>query len=198
MRIQIMTNRYIVEDNDAYLEITRKDGSKYYYLIDICNIDKLKRASWAVAIRHTGVYAYSMKEGLLHRYVLDLKKGQVVDHLDRCTFNNKVENLEITNYSCNGFNKRQVGSTSGYRYIEPIREQRRKQKWAVNVCKRFRKRYYKLKTAIKERNNYILNFEPLLWRYHQNELINDFREFIDDEELEEEQEEEEPDKEENE
>lgn len=187
------TNKYIVEDNNTYLEITRKNGDKYYYLIDKEDIPRLKITPWAVAVRHAGVYAYSIKMGLLHRYILGVKDKSVVDHINRNTFDNRKANLRITNYLINAINSRKPRSYTNIRYIEPVKEKRRKQKYSVNVCKRFRCRCYSLKEAIITRNEYIRKFEPLIWSIHEEEFMKDFREYIDEdcEEEEEEPEEEE-------
>ena len=174
------TNKYIVEDNNTYLEITRKNGDKYYYLIDKEDIPRLKITPWAVAVRHAGVYAYSIKMGLLHRYILGVKDKSVVDHIKRNTFDNRKANLRITNYLINAINSRKPRSYTNIRYIEPVKEKRRKQKYSVNVCKRFRCRCYSLKEAIITRNEYIRQFEPLIWSIHEEEFMKDFREYIDE------------------
>ena len=168
-----MTNKYITENRVTYLEITRRNGDKYYYVIDKEDISKLKSTTWAVAIRHAGVYAYSMKKGLLHRFILTNIYKDIVDHINRCTFDNRKENLRITNYKVNAINTRKQKSFSGFRYIEPIKESGRRQKYAVNVGKRYRKRFYTLKEALVARNNYIKENEPLIWKIHKNELIKD-------------------------
>lgn len=41
----------------------------------------------------------------LHRYLMDAKKGDIVDHIDRNKCNNKRDNLRIVSKSLNNYNK---------------------------------------------------------------------------------------------
>lgn len=169
----MMTNKYICCNKEYFLEITRRDNSKYYYKISEESIKDLKSTTWAVAIRKNGVYAYSMEKGLLHRFLLKASKNDVVDHINRCTFDNSISNLRITDYSINSLNSKRVKSNSGFRYIEIVKETQRKQKFAINVGKRYRCRVYTLKEAIQKRNVYIRENEPILWNIHKQELLQD-------------------------
>lgn len=181
-----MSNKYIEFEDYGILEITRKNGTIYKYLIDKEDIPKLKKGLWAVAIRHAGVYAYSMKLGLLHRYIVDCPSGKIVDHIDRNTFNNQKSNLRMCTYKINNINRNKCSSYTNLRYIEPVLEKQRRQKYSVNVFKKYRIRTYTLKEAIVKRNKYIHDYEKDLWNIHKTELLQDFKDELPEEIIEEE------------
>lgn len=187
---QKITNKYIEFENYGVLEILRKNGATYKYIIDKEDIPKLQKGLWAVAIRHAGIYAYSMRLGLLHRYLTECPDNKIVDHIDRDTFNNRKSNLRICNYRINNLNRNKCSSYTNLRYIEPVSEKYRKQKYSVNVLKKYRIRTYTLKEAIVKRNKYVHDYEKDLWNIHKVEFLQDFKEEIPDEEFEEEEEEE--------
>lgn len=175
-----VTNKYIILKDYGVLEITRRNGKVYKYIIDKEDIPKLKKGLWAVAVRHAGVYAYSMKLGLLHRYIMNCPQDKIIDHLDRNTFNNRKKNLKVCSYKENNINKKKTSSYTNLRYIEPVLEKHRKPKYSINVLKKYRIRTYTLKEAIVKRNKYIHDYEKELWNIHKKELLQDFKEQIEE------------------
>lgn len=140
---------------------------------DSATIGKYK---WSVAKRHHGIYAYCNQkenppeEKMLHRLISECPKGMCVDHINRNTLDNRRENLRICTYAENNQNMTRQKSKLNIRYVG---YRNRNQHYEVCVGKRFRKRFYTLIEAIKARNDYIINNEPELWKWHKDELIMD-------------------------
>jgi len=57
------------------------------------------------------------KTVFLHRFILNAKTGQVVDHINRNKLDNRKQNLRFTNYSDNRLNHSQKPGPSGYFHV---------------------------------------------------------------------------------
>lgn len=99
------SKRYIEFDisGDCGVGITR-NGIKFYF--DLDDFEKIKNLCW-----HTNYYGYvtahnpsTNKPTLLHRYLLNCKDDEIIDHIDRNKLNNRRKNLRITSQSKNIFN----------------------------------------------------------------------------------------------
>lgn len=82
-----------------------------YSKIDIEDIDKISKFKWG--IQHKGKYDYPVNHrvGLLHRYILNLKKGDLkgefeVDHINHDSSDNRKINLRIVSHSENMRNQK--------------------------------------------------------------------------------------------
>jgi hypothetical protein len=83
-----------------------KTENGYYYLIDKQNLHKIR----SKALCYDKSIGYVLiKEGgkwiLLHRYLMNAKSGQVVDHINRDKTDNRIKNLRFVNKSQNNFNR---------------------------------------------------------------------------------------------
>ena len=69
----------------------------------------------------------------LHRLIMGARKGEVVDHLNGNTYDNRKCNLRITDHSGNLRNTgKYKNNTSGYRGVQELKDGRRK-KWKAEV-----------------------------------------------------------------
>lgn len=119
-------NEYIDIDNEySYLRITNTKGLTRDFKIDNNVIEQLKDFTWSIAARHHGVYCMNNKGVLLHRFLMKAIKGDIIDHIDRDTYNNTLKNLRITDYRTNNLNRRLRRDNSiGTRYIYKHKEKR--------------------------------------------------------------------------
>lgn len=94
------------------------DGS--YFIIDSDDFNKVKVHSWS---RSGNGYIHSMINGkhvCLHRHIIKINQpGLMVDHINRNKWDNRKENLRITDGVGNGLNKKldKSGKTSIYRGV---------------------------------------------------------------------------------
>lgn len=75
-------------------------------ILSECDLDILK--SYKIRLDKSNGYfrVYFNKTYVyLHRFIINAKKGEIVDHIDRNKLNNKRENLRIVSYSLNAYNK---------------------------------------------------------------------------------------------
>lgn len=113
-------NIIIVNENECYMEITRK-GIKYKIYIDKEDIDKINVYKWHLHCRNkdnrldvcTNTYgSYKDRKYIsLPRYLLNPPKDLVIDHINRNTLDNRKDNLRIVTIFENNLNK--SNNTSG-------------------------------------------------------------------------------------
>lgn len=101
-------NTYIKKEGYYELHITGNKNNGII-LIDEEDYDKVKKYTWYIEEnRKDDFYVRSKikyKHTSLHRYILDISdKEDVVDHIDRNTFNNRKSNLRIVDRSTNSRN----------------------------------------------------------------------------------------------
>lgn len=160
-------NEYInIDDRYSYLKVTNTKGITRDFKIDNNTIERLKEFTWSIAARHHGVYCMNNKGVLLHRFLINATKGDIVDHIDRDTCNNTLENLRITDYRTNNFNRRLRRDNSiGTRYIYKHKEKRdhKKTPYVVDIkVKGFRamKRFETFDAAKEFRDNTLREYLP--------------------------------------
>lgn len=113
-------NDYIkINDSLSKMIIDSRKYGKFEILIDTDNTNKLKERIWSIAKRDTvstKFYVQSNKRELLHRYLLNPNKNEVVDHINRNTLDNRLNNLRICDYSVNNKNRNGYGACK-YKYM---------------------------------------------------------------------------------
>jgi len=98
-------------------------SSNQIALVDKEDYDKIKDYGWYAHYDKKGkrYYAITRTHGIriiMHRLILDAKKGQIVDHIDHDGINNRKNNLRLCEQSQNCMNKlSQSNNTSGYRGV---------------------------------------------------------------------------------
>ena len=105
----------------AVMEITSKKLGKFQVLLDDEDFEKVKKlgGKWCVVKRanRNGFYVEKRINGkivLLWRYILNAKKGQYVDHINRNTLDNRRCNLRLCSNGANIRNgKVRTNNTSG-------------------------------------------------------------------------------------
>ena len=165
-----ITNEYInINDKYSYLRITNTKGLTRDFKIDNSVIEKLKDFTWSIAARHHGVYCMNNKGVLLHRFLMKAVKGDIIDHIDRDTYNNTLENLRITDHHTNNLNRRlRRDNNIGTRYIYKHKEKRdhKKTPYVVDIkIQKFRtmKRFATFEEAKYFRDSILKEYFPEMY-----------------------------------
>lgn len=105
-------------------------NKQYSFIIDKGDYEKISKHKWHLDIdkRYNTFrvkssvyqgYKKSPKNIKLHRYLMDAKKGEVVDHINHNTLDNRKSNLRITNNYGNGQNRNvQKNNLIGYKGVK--------------------------------------------------------------------------------
>jgi len=100
--------------NDTYFEIPlyNKKGLINYSKIDKDDFEKVNKNRWCIS------NGYAMNSGLgsLHRFIMNAKKGDIIDHISRDKLDNRKNNLRFVTYSQNAQNIQQKGVYKGVRF----------------------------------------------------------------------------------
>lgn len=133
-------NKIISLKNVCLIVLVGHNYSKFSVaIIDKEDLDKIKKYRWSVMKGNNTLYAQAKyKNGgrttylLMHRLIMDAKKGQEVDHRYRHGLDNRKENLRLCTRQQNRFNsKSQKGCTSLYKGVSWHEATK---KWQVYLC----------------------------------------------------------------
>lgn len=101
------------KENIAIIKIGKNE-----ILINDDKYNELVKYTWHIG---SGGYAQTRinnKIIKMHRFLLNAQNGEIVDHINNCIFDNRIENLRISNKLNNSHNKiKQEGMTSEYRGV---------------------------------------------------------------------------------
>lgn len=110
-----MTENYYREDDyGTILTIMSDLHGMFCFIIDNDDVERVKQYKWVIFKARNNncnsVYKYyaisSGKENiLLHRFITNAEKGQVVDHKNGNTFDTRKRNLKLCTYTENNKNK---------------------------------------------------------------------------------------------
>lgn len=96
-------------------------NSNNVFLIDNCDYRRVANHNWFVIKNNTHnclkyyIVSTDHPQISLHRFVLDAKKGEVCDHINGDTFDNRRKNLRICTQRENAFNRsKNKNNTSGF------------------------------------------------------------------------------------
>lgn len=83
--------------------------SKKSFILDIEDYERIRDLNLSISSKDCGEYVYINNIGkspiALHRFLMNAKNGEIVDHADRNTLNNQRGNLRICSKQQNSFNK---------------------------------------------------------------------------------------------
>jgi hypothetical protein len=132
-------NIYYIYDNYAELRFC---NSEDVFIIDIESIEKMIDYQWYVKKSDWGYYStgyVNKKVVILSRFLLNAQIGQYVDHINKNTLDNRIENLRFVTNQQNGFN-RKVGknNTSGIMGVEWSKQ---KNKWQAKIKFNYKTRH---------------------------------------------------------
>ena len=101
-------NEIIINDFEAEIVIyNRKHEEIARCIIDKEDINKIKDHNWHMESRHKKYIATQInrKTVKIHRFLMNAKENEQVDHIDGNPLNNKKSNLRIVNGSQNSINR---------------------------------------------------------------------------------------------
>ena len=119
--------------------INSKKNGKFIVLVDADNYEKMLKLNslkWSVTISPTGnIYFLKRVNGrkqiYLHRWIMNAKKGTIVDHIDRDTLNNTKKNLRFCTKASNCRNSgKQSNNTSG---VNGVCFDKKIKKWTARI-----------------------------------------------------------------
>ena len=124
-------NIYYIYDDFIEFKIS---NSPEIFIIDIDSFDRIIDYTWYPKRSEWGTYCngyVNKKVIVLHRFLLDAQLGQYVDHINKNTLDNRIENLRFVTNQENGFN-RKLGknNTSG---IMGVEWNKQKSKWGAKI-----------------------------------------------------------------
>lgn len=102
-----------------------KYGQKVF-LIDEEDVERTSKYHWTLKKDKGHFYAHAVIDGrrflfksiTLHRFIMNAKKGEIVDHINRNTQDNRKENLRIATNQHNALNSKMFKTnTSGYKGV---------------------------------------------------------------------------------
>ena len=83
-------------------------NNKYVTQVDDNLFDKLNQYQWLIN-KDGYIFCWeNNKKILLHRYIMNAKKNQIVDHIDNNPLNNQLSNLRICTIKENSYNKKNI------------------------------------------------------------------------------------------
>lgn len=143
-------NKYIVDEanNIAKIELTRRDGTVLWTTIDLEDLEKVINFPYTWSAKYdpdleqyyveTTIYCgfengKKLGKALkLHKFIMDAKDDEVVDHIDHDTLHNTKGNLRCIPWSNNSTNRksRNKNNKSGYRNVSWSKNEK---KWIVQL-----------------------------------------------------------------
>ena len=121
-----------VKKNDTY-ECYHK--GKKIFIIDAEDYEKTSKHQW-----YEGQNGYIYKSGTgitLHRFIMNAKEGDIIDHIDRVKSNNRKANLRYSDKSLNAYNSKvRSTNTSGVTGVYFRKDTKR---WCACIRKNYKK-----------------------------------------------------------
>jgi len=106
-----------------------------YALIDNEDYNLIKTYKWYAAISRKKYYAVTNlnnKTKQMHRLIMNLKKDQIIDHINGNGLDNRKSNLRLCSNKENARNRgKNINNTSGYKGVTWSKE---KNKWNARIC----------------------------------------------------------------
>jgi hypothetical protein len=128
-------NKYVLNDNQVIIELNRRNGEKYYTIINLDDFNKVDsyNVTWfpkwmptahsyyASASLYLGANngKYKYKPIYIHKIIMDVDNKYVIDHRNNNTLDNRKDNLRKTEQNNNLKNRKgaNLNNKSGYRNV---------------------------------------------------------------------------------
>lgn len=115
-------------------EIKISDGS--YVLIDEDDYERVGKWKWSAngngyAVRNERYAPKKYRKQYLHRFIIGAKKGQIVDHINGNTLDNRKSNLRICDLKGNARNSR--GKGGRYSKYKGVTLDKVSRKWVAQI-----------------------------------------------------------------
>lgn len=180
----VVKNRNMQSPNDFYfydnhVEIVifdRDSKEKERTLVSLCDFERVKDCTWHTNGENYVCTVKDKKFVKLHRYLMNAKKEQLIDHINNNRLDNRRENLRFINRTYNGLNRkgiRGVKWSKKYQKWESIIAVNNKRYWlgyfenfedALNIRRKaeglFKVKEYKLGEKIDYDSIYEKNLRP--------------------------------------
>lgn len=125
----IKTNFY--EEENGYLRVFNAERTKSF-VADKEDYEKISKYYWSNVSTH-GYWECNAQGLLLHRYLLDIKDGMYVDHINRDRNDYRRDNLRVATPQQNNFNKGiSKYNTSG---VTGVRLPKGRNRWEARIKK---------------------------------------------------------------
>ena len=116
------SQNHFIEENDYMVCIT-SDGGRI--LFDKEDSHKISFKTWNTC----GRYAMAKSENktlLFHRFVMDARHGEEIDHINGDRYDNRKSNLRLCNRQENNFNRHHIHGKSKYKGVSLTQKQYRR------------------------------------------------------------------------
>ena len=111
------------DDSVAFIPATNGQ----FAVVDADDAKSLSKHNWQAGwYENTGSYYIQNRSGKMHRIVVGAGDGDIVDHINGNTFDNRKSNLRIVDYTQNARNRKNSGAGVYYR--------KDRNKWRAGVC----------------------------------------------------------------
>ena len=109
-------NEMVIKGNSTRMIICDRQGNQIdETLIDTADIERVKKHRWFM---HGKGYVQAQDVGMLHRFLLNPKAGDIIDHINQNKLDNRKTNLRIATLSENAYNsKLPAHNTSGVKGV---------------------------------------------------------------------------------
>lgn len=139
-------NEYKIKGDITEFYIKNRKGKIYTVIIDTINLKKINFKSWQISLPKKYINTKINKKGIyLHRFLLNAKDGNIVDHINRNPLDNRISNLRFCSVTENNRNRKFKGyslDTSRNKYIVSLK---------INGHTKYIGRFNTVKEAIKAR-----------------------------------------------
>lgn len=98
-------------------------GNNYFSKVDNEDFEVLNKLNWCSDGKG---YAFNNKVGFMHRYIMNPKNYQEIDHINHDTLDNRKSNLRIVTHAQNCMNRKKRKGTSKYKGVSWDKE---RNKW---------------------------------------------------------------------
>lgn len=140
----------------------KQNDITYVFKLDLDSYLSFGKSYWNCINGKRGFKYLRTSKGLYHRVVIGAKKGEIVDHKNRNTFDNTLENLRICTYSQNSINRFRENNTRGISIIPQTG------KWRARV--QFNKKIYNC-GVYENKEDAILAYNKLATKLHREFAI---------------------------